>query len=265
MQDRLIKMQGELSWLTAALMRSNNTGQYESNLTGKVQSVEASPFSNNGDLSIPHTPPGHVVRDRRTQVERHYGPWTLVALCRKFEDDLGAQNNGVNNDIVKDLIHEMYLDTTKSDYKDLDIGIKQGQSNNSIFLPPRQLLSVMLEKFLKEPDYSTDIFCRQSIWEAVECVYKDPSSPASEPWALCFNLIILLTLSAEHPLHKNDPFVQPMLQAANDFARKPSFFMSPRLVNIQALALFVSGGPPISLDQIPPVYTLALYCGIAAC
>ncbi|KAF2676587.1 hypothetical protein K458DRAFT_321559, partial [Lentithecium fluviatile CBS 122367] len=118
----------------------------------------------------------------------------------------------------------------------LDFEPGTGQ-DDTICLPPRQFLAVMLDTFLRQADYSTDIFSSQTIYEAVESVYREPSSPASEPWALCFNLIILLALGTEHPVRGDDPFVRPILQAAHVAARKPSFFMSLRLVNVQALAL----------------------------
>ena len=243
-QDRLIKMQGELSWLTAALKKSNFAGQYKPNLNGDLTSVGAFKTTYSGDTTAPPTPTGHVIRDCGTQIERHYGPWTLVALCRQFEADLAACQKGSTNDLVNGLIEKMLLDATTIGTNNVDVDHQSENSSNIIFLPPKQLLLVMLESFLKEPDYNTDIFCRQTIYEAVERVYKDPLCAASEPWALCFNLIILLTFSVEHPLHKEDPFVQPMLHAAFAAVRKPSFFMSPRLINIQTLALFVSDARP---------------------
>jgi hypothetical protein len=244
-QDRLIMMQGELSWLTATLKRSNIAARLELDFERDLPSVDVSPPSHSGGTVAPPTPAGHVVRHGGTQIERYYGPWTLVALCRDFEADLASHVGSSNGEVVGGLINKMLLDTTRTDDDNLDPGTRPGQLDTSICLPPRQLLSAMLDSFLKQADYSTDIFCRKTIYEAVERVYKEPSSPTSEPWALCFNLIILLTLGAEHPVHSEDPFVRPMLQAAYAAAKKPSCFMSPRLVNIQALALLVSDWPII--------------------
>jgi hypothetical protein len=144
---------------------------------------------------------------------------------------------GHNNDVTERLLSEMSLDMSTHDDLDLELGTGPDET---ICLPPKQFLSVMLDTFLNQADYSTDIFCHQTIYEAVERVYREPSSPGSESWALCFNLIILLTLGAEQRVRGDDPFVRPILQAAHIAARKPSFFMSLRLVNVQALALLVS-------------------------
>ena len=116
----------------------------------------------------------------------------------------------------------------------------------------------MLDSFLKQADYNTDIFSHQTIYEAVDRVYREPSGPTSEAWALCFNLIILLALGAEHPVRSDDPFVRPMLEAAHATARKASFFMSPRLVNVQALALFVSHPPIVPLSRVHSHATLSV-------
>ncbi|PGH00584.1 hypothetical protein AJ80_09156, partial [Polytolypa hystricis UAMH7299] len=234
-QTRLISMQGELSWLTETLKRSNIDDRRDFSSDRALPSRDVSSPSRYGDAAAaPSTTAGHMVRDCGTLIERYYGPWTLLALCRDFEADI-ASYIGEDNDEVVGLINKILLETIKTDEQDL--GTKLGQLDASICLPPKQLLSVMLESFFKQADYNTDIFCRQTVYEAVERVYNEPLNPTSEPWALCFNLIILLTLGAEHPIHSDDHFVRPMLQAASAAARKPSFFMSPRLVNVQALAL----------------------------
>ena len=134
----------------------------------------------------------------------------------------------------------MLLSTARSDNDNLNLGTKPGQLNSDISLPQKQLLSGMLETYLKQVNYRTDTFHRETIYEAVGRVYREPLGPTSEPWALCFNLIILPTLGTEHPIHSEDPFVRPILEAAHATARNPSFFTAPRLVNVQALALFMS-------------------------
>lgn len=249
-QDRVITMQRELSWLTDTLKRSNFAGQLELDSERELPFVDVSLSSDSVDTAAQSVMPGHVVRDGGTQLESYHGPWTLVALCREFEADLASHVGSGNNEVVGGLVNKMLFDTARTDDDNLDFGTTPGQLDSSIRPPPRQLLCVMLENFLKQVDYSTDIFCRPSIYEAVERAYKEPSSPTSEPWALCFNLIILLTLGAEHPIPSEDPFVRPMLQAAHAAARKPSLFMLPRLVNVQTLALLVRNGPTTLQDQM---------------
>lgn len=235
----MIMMQGELSWLTASLKRSNVPSRLELDFQKDPSADVSSPRHTSEFRATPITT-GHVIRDDGTQIERYYGPWSLVALCSDFESDLASHLDGTNDEIVRGLVNKMLLGTTRSDDDNLDLVTRPGHLNSDISLPQRQLLSVMLETFLKQADYSTDIFCRQTIYEAVERIYREPSKPTSEPWALCFNLIILLTLGTEHPIHSEDPFVRPLLEAAHATARNPSLFTAPRLVNVQALALFVS-------------------------
>ncbi|KAF2655730.1 hypothetical protein K491DRAFT_411905 [Lophiostoma macrostomum CBS 122681] len=228
--DRLAMMQGELSLLTAIFKRADIAERLKLDLDGDLPSVEAVTPST---TSPPLSRAGHVLRDDRTLMERYHGPCTLVALCRSFESDL-TSHVGPNDEVTGKLLRKMLIDMSTHDDLDLELGVVP---DDTICLPPKQFLSVMLDTFLSQADYGTDIFCPQTIYEAVERVYRDPSSPGSQSWALCFNLIILLTLGAEQPVRNDDPFVRPILQAAHVAARKPSFFMSLRLVNVQALAL----------------------------
>lgn len=232
-------MQEELSWLTATLKRSS----ISDSLGSGPEKGDILPAPQDNDNATTLIAAGHVVRHGGTQIERYFGPWTLVAQCHEFEGDLLSHVDGNYDQVVYDLVKKMLLDTTIFEGDNSDIGTQAGPPETNLCLPPRQLLAVMLDTFLKQADYSTDIFCHQTVYEAYDSVYREPSSPTSEAWALCFNLIILLTLGAEHPVHSEDPFVRPILQAAHATARKATFFMSPRLVNVQALALFVSDRP----------------------
>ena len=234
-------MQGELTWLTDSLKRSNvsEPQESESERRSRLASPSSSSSSNETHTASASTTPGHIVRDGETQIERCYGPWTLVAQCREFGTDLTPLVDSSDEGFVGGLVNRMILDTTRSDDDDLYFDSKTAQLDGSSCLPPKQLLSTMLDNFLKQTDYSTDIFCHSTLYEAVERVYNEPMSPISEAWTLCFNLIILLTLGAERPVHSGDPFVRPILQEARATVGKTSF-MSPRLVNIQALALYVS-------------------------
>jgi hypothetical protein len=228
--DRLAMMHGELSSLTAMFKRTDIAERLKLNIEKDLRGMD------NVESSAETPPiagPGHVVRDDQTLVERYHGPCTLVALSRNFGADL-ISHLGRNDETVGNLISKMLLDISSNDSMDFEMAMGH---DDTVCLPPRQFLSVMLDTFLKQADYSTDIFSSQNLHEAVERVYREPPGPASESWALCFNLIILLALGSEHPVRGDDPFVRPMLHAAHVAARKPSFFMSPRLVNVQALAL----------------------------
>ncbi|KAH9210394.1 hypothetical protein DL95DRAFT_448845 [Leptodontidium sp. 2 PMI_412] len=233
-QDRVVKMQGELSWLTTALKRSNIAGQPELTLPRDLS------ITHDSEDEVAPIQAGHVDRNSVTQIERYYGPRTLVSLCRDFAADLASCYGNTNNEVVTGLVNHLLFDSTRVNEDCLDLlELGSGRTElNTCNLPPKHLLSVMLDSFIKQADYSTNIFCRRSIQEAIERVYEEPSTPASEPWALCFNLIILLTLGSDDPVRSDDPFVRPMLQAAQAMAEKPSRFMSTRFANVQALALF---------------------------
>lgn len=241
-------MQGELSWLTENLKQSNISGRAEPSGEGEFQAVHVPPTEDVEDVSSPTTA-GHVIRNDRTQIERYYGPWTLVAQCRDFETDLASHVARNTDATVGSMVKGMLRDATSSDDDGLDFGNSRLHDIN-ISLPPKQLLFVMLDTFLKHADHNTDIFCHSTIYEAIDHVYKEPSGPLSEAWSLCFNLIILLTLGAEHPIHSEDLFVRPMLEAAHATATKANFFTTPRLVNVQALALFVRATYHFTLHEI---------------
>ena len=141
MQDRLMMMQGELSWLTTTLKRSDVPGRLELD-SRRDPSTDGAPTSHTGEIA---SAAGHVVRDHGTQIERYYGPGTLVALCRDLEADLASHLP--NDEFVRSLVHQMLLDSTRTE--NLDLWTRQEQLDTSIHLPPRQLLSAMLENFLK--------------------------------------------------------------------------------------------------------------------
>ncbi|OQD89831.1 hypothetical protein PENANT_c002G06421 [Penicillium antarcticum] len=180
---------------------------------GKTNSTEHVDILEKVSPSQNPTSFGHVVRDTDGQIERYHGPWTLLAQCRQLETDLACWPE------VSTLL-------------------------------TRMLLSVMVECFLKNADYATSIFDHQSLYHAVDRVYQNSANPEEKPWVLCFNLIILLTLGAEHPLQSEDPFVRPMLQAVHVAAGNSRLFMEPRLVSVQALALFVSDEVPLIVSPL---------------
>lgn len=235
-QSRLDAIQGDLSRLTETIKRSNHTERVD-------------PFPVDSP-TLPVVPSfGHIVRDTEHQVERYHGPWSLSAQCRRFGDDLTAQL-GIDDSGIKSLLQKMQFDCIESqDLSFYSDATHAAQSDIRISLPPKQLLSIVLESFLKDPDYTTDIFHHQLVYHAMDRVYKDPSSPNADSWALCFNLIVLLSLGKEHPLDCQDPFVRPMLQAVQSAVRNWRLLMEPRLINIQTLSLYVSLPVPCSSQE----------------
>jgi hypothetical protein len=114
---------------------------------------------------------------------------------------------------------------------------------DAVGLPPRQFLTVVLDSFFSRDDHTTDIFVPSAFYNAIERAYAEPSNPASEAWAVCFNLVILLVIGPEQGIGRQDPFILPLIRAAQVAARNPTIFLSPRLVNVQVLALLVSHAP----------------------
>ncbi|KAJ6023968.1 hypothetical protein N7540_004765 [Penicillium herquei] len=217
-------MQDQLSRLTATLDNRQNSVDRVDRIGDKQSSMPTPPST------------GHVVSDADGQIQRYHGPWTLLAQCRQLETDLASWSKADHAVDVTSLVTSMVQETMR--IPSSSFASFHEIPGMGMCLPPRQLLSVMVECFLKNADYATSIFDHQSLYCAIDRVYRDPSNPEEKPWVLCFNLIILLTLGAEHSLQSEDPFVRPMLQAVQTAAGNSRLLMEPRLVSVQALALF---------------------------
>ncbi|KAK3368609.1 hypothetical protein B0H63DRAFT_565263 [Podospora didyma] len=231
-QSRLRLVQEELSTLTAMFKSSRIADGLPANFAASLDATHTH-MSFGGENDGGLLAEGHLVRDDGTSLEKYHGPWTLLAVCRDFGMDLGSRFG--HESVPGKLVGQMWLDAGN----DIRRGFAKsdGPGQDVICLPSRQFLSVVLDNFFNHDDHSTDIFVRATFQKAVERAYSEPSSPASEAWAVCFNLIILLVIGAEHGIGKQDPFIQPLLQAAHAATQKPTIFLSLRLVNVQALAL----------------------------
>lgn len=186
------------------------------------------------ELLVPND--GHLVRDEDTLVEKYHGPWTLPALCRDFGADLASSFG--SDGCRAGLAEEMWRHALGDGQCRVDAEAEPGR--DGVGLPPRQFLTVVLDSFFGRDDYATNIFVPSAFHNAIEQTYTEPSNPASEAWAVCFNLVILLVIGPEQGIGREDPFIQPLVRAAQFAARNPAIFLSPRLVNVQALALLVS-------------------------
>jgi len=233
-------LQEGMTNLTSIIKRSNSNTQMPFR-PDVVQTPERLvPDFDSNDGSLPESG-GHIVRDTDSQEERYHGPFTLLAQHRNFLDDVSATYPSASHGMSLDLSSDM-IGSEATNFQDL-----------SIRLPPRQFLSVMLETFFKLPeDHRTDIFSKETVYAAVENVYKESELKSSwaQSWAVCFNLIILVVLTAENPISSNDPFAKPLLEVARAVGRCPGLFLAPRLVNVQALALLVS---PVTYLILPLV------------
>lgn len=230
-QSRLRLVQDELATLTAMFKNSRIADGYPINM---APMADGSSDVGGRDSDLDPSTDGHLVRDDGTSLEKYHGPWTLLALCRDFGLDLTSHFG--HDSVPGKLVGQMWLDAGN----DIRRGLSKADSSgrDAISLPSRQFLSVVLDSFFSQEDPSTDIFVRSTFQKAMERAYSEPSDPASEAWAVCFNLIILLVIGAEQGIGKQpDPFIQPLLQAAHAATQKPTIFLSLRLVNVQALSL----------------------------
>lgn len=221
-------------------------------------------------------PRGYLVRDTETTFEKYYGPWTLLALCRDLGADLrhhfgqdsraGRHAQALSSwlDTVAEATNGQWESEHKTgpDYLKLQslepwnhrpAGGHFQQGTRGICLPSRQVLTIVLDSFLAREEHGTDLFTRPLLETAIERAYSQetmepPNNPVLDSWAVCFSLIILFVMGADHT-GKQDPFIQPLLEVVNTAAQNPSMFLSLRLVNVQALALLV-GGLPLKLQTV---------------
>lgn len=177
---------------------------------------------------------GFVIREEGTLNERYYGPWTLDHECRSFSRDVSSSNISITPNLLQKF--QRALDSTP-----VDLTAPQArQGQNSERLLPKVFLSVMVEHFMNQADFCTDIFLRKSLDDAVEKLYSNSRDPLHEAWAVCLDLIFLFVLGAEQPLRAAD-HTQPLFDAVDSAIGKQQLFMAPRLIAVQTLALLVSG------------------------
>lgn len=232
LQSRLILVQEELSSLTA-LFRTFSA----SDALPAQPTADQFPKHVDSELKGDGVPlaDGLLTRGNGTSVEKYYGPWTLLALCRDFGLQLSMRFGP--NSPVSSLANQMWLDAEE----DIQRGFLRccDVESQPIPLPPRQLLTFVLDSFFGREEYATDIFVRPLFEKAVKRVYENPSDPSSEAWAACFTVIILLVVGEGHGFNNQDAFIRPLLHAAHTAANQSAIFMPLRVVNVQTLALLV--------------------------
>jgi hypothetical protein len=274
LESRLNSIEGELSSLTALLKisgspqlsRAGSTDGFDDNVSVMshhkldVTSSPASPMSR------------RIIRGEEDQGDQYHGPGTLVSLCHELRDavlskdstappDVNSNSNN-SSDKVEDSGSQNSFSrhnsrssfSSNERYTDLLERIcilasyeppMEGHDHIPIRLPPKQLLLMALPQFFSQVDYSTDIFVEAHFTANIERIYSRATSPTDDAWAICFNTIILLVLGSENWTMGNDPlmvtqFAVPLFQAMRAALRQAKFLTTPRLINVQALALLVS-------------------------
>lgn len=253
---------------TTATGANSSRSSSRSHSPGLTSSSSASSSATTKITIAPSRHASIVIRNKSTYTERFSGPWTVVALCRQFVADVdshlkkrkkisnseshndgdSSQSGGDEDDprsIAANMVREVlasgsgdssYIETivTVDHQRDRATGVISS-------LPPRQVLSALLDGFFNSAEYSTDVFSRETFYQSVDRIYGNPASePCLRSWALCFNLIILFMLGSNNPSQSDEPFVRPIYQSVLNLFSDPVTLLAPSIINIQAMTLLVS-------------------------
>ncbi|KAF5533848.1 GAL4-like transcriptional activator [Fusarium mexicanum] len=231
LEGQLHSIQNDLSDLTSLVKGGSSVRSLS------LPAEEWAPESHSGtdSTSTPHTN-RHIVRSTSQSLDRYHGPCSLYALCKEFSDhplfSVSENNNSGENAVSEHLmLQEMLNEASNEPHLDMlshPVGI---------CLPPRQFLNLVIGPFFKNVDYATDVFVRSNFQPHVDRIYSQPIGPADEGWAVCFNVVVLLGIKKEPTIQGNSHFVQTLLQTLKMAVNNPRVFLTPRLVNVQALAL----------------------------
>ncbi|EXA48228.1 hypothetical protein FOVG_05053 [Fusarium oxysporum f. sp. pisi HDV247] len=231
LEGQLHSIQNDLSDLTSLVKGGSSVRSLS------LPAEEWIPENHSGtdSTSTPHIN-RHIVRNTSQSLDRYHGPCSLYALCKEFSDDPSfcvSENNGSGQNAVSEhmMLQEMLNEASSEPHLDMlshPVGI---------CLPPRQFLNLVIGPFFKNVDYATDVFVRSNFQPHVDRIYSQPIGPADEGWAVCFNVIVLLGIKKEPTIQGNSHFVQTLLQTLKMAVNNPRVFLTPRLVNVQALAL----------------------------
>ncbi|KAL5595986.1 hypothetical protein FOVSG1_009675 [Fusarium oxysporum f. sp. vasinfectum] len=231
LEGQLHSIQNDLSDLTSLVKGGSSVRSLS------LPAEEWIPENHSGtdSTSAPHIN-RHIVRNTSQSLDRYHGPCSLYALCKEFSDDPSfcvSENNGSGQNAVSEhmMLQEMLNEASSEPHLDMlshPVGI---------CLPPRQFLNLVIGPFFKNVDYATDVFVRSNFQPHVGRIYSQPIGPADEGWAVCFNVIVLLGIKKEPTIQGNSHFVQTLLQTLKMAVNNPRVFLTPRLVNVQALAL----------------------------
>lgn len=197
--------------------------------------------------------------------DRYHEPCTLLSLCielrdlnmktqrkksrrtsransatstpsRSFGEDISREEtaNGLLTTLCSVVSAEVHLAFNNVSDNDLPI-----------LLPPKQFLVMACSPFFQQENPAIDLFCQSTFWANVHRIYSKPFASVDNAWALCFNNIILLVLGAGQPGHGSDTvmgsqFAVPFISTLWSALAYPEWLETPKLINVQALALLVS-------------------------
>ena len=121
-------------------------------------------------------------------------------------------------------------------------------------LPPQRVLEATIEIYFSQVSSMLPIFRKSTLCELSRRIYNTGPNQADIAWVLCFNNIILQTLSTDNIQSSNQSedihlplggsaereLLQPLLTNYQRGLKKLDQLLKPALVNVQALLLMVS-------------------------
>ncbi|KAI0105039.1 hypothetical protein GGR51DRAFT_201377 [Nemania sp. FL0031] len=116
--------------------------------------------------------------------------------------------------------------------------------NNPVTTPPRLMVNLLGDGYLRNINVRTPIFDDDELRRGIDAHYADDRPQQSSAWALIVNNIVLLELGLEiqtarashsHSRGMNDDIIPSFLKNCHRAIGNLSAFMTPSLVNVQAL------------------------------
>ncbi|RGP80855.1 hypothetical protein FLONG3_1003 [Fusarium longipes] len=230
LENQLHSIQNDLSDLTSFVRGGNRVRS--SSLATEEWASENLAGTDSG--AVLHTN-CHIVRNASQAFDHYHGPFSPYALCKEFHDDpiFGVPQNDTTTTAAPEYMMLQEMLNEAANEPNLDIPPQTVE----VCLPPRQFLGLVVGPFFKNTDYATDIFMRSTFQSKIDRVYSQPIGPSDEGWAICFNVIVLINIKREHTIQGNSHFIQSLVQTMRMAINNPRVFLTPRLVNVQALAL----------------------------
>jgi hypothetical protein len=119
---------------------------------------------------------------------------------------------------------------------------------NPITTPPRLMVNLFVDGYLKHINPRTPIFDDAGLHHAIDAHYSDERPQEGRVWALIINNIVLLELGLEIQAARashsnsrgmNDDILPSFLRNCDRAINNLDAFMVPSLVNVQALMTLV--------------------------
>lgn len=215
------------------------------------QAMEGVRHHNIGDQS-PQATSHHLVNDQ------HYGTSSLASLFNEIENMLetrvgdGRKDTANSNETLRECqsaLHKMARTMMYHDSLDLP------SEDLPPTLPPKDVLDAVVDTYFGQVNSMLPVFKKDSFCENINRIYDGGLDKADSAWILCFNNIILQTLSTDSvdflsPVDDRGARTQsesaeaellrPLVVNYRRGLKKLDCLLEPKLINIQALLSMVS-------------------------